>query len=165
MKTELGIVLANRRAPKVRPAEVQRLVALLVKEGTSLTAAQICPLFFGKVPTESRKRRVRAIARAARPRIVSFPNSDGYDLWERCNTEALWDCIYKLEDQGKDLIKQATVMRRALHGGYRGAASDARKAAEEMTLSLSADARDFSVPAVTQPQTATVQPILPDEGA
>lgn len=122
VKTELGLTIATS-APKATPEQVTRLISELRRAKRSLLAAELAQLMFGKT-TETAKRRVRVVAKAARPRVVSFPGSDGYDLWARCNINQLWTCVYQLETHGKELINEAHVFRKALHSGFRGEPGD-----------------------------------------
>lgn len=123
MKTELGITIESR-APKATPAQVDRMITELRKAKRSMLAAELANIMFGK-DTETAKRRVRAVAKAAKPRIVSFPGSDGYDLFARVKIDDLWRCIAEIEDAAKTLFGEAAMYRRALHSGYRGEPGDA----------------------------------------
>jgi hypothetical protein len=116
-------------APEVSAEEVARFVAILKKAGARQTAAEISALMYGTV-TESLKRKIRAIASAARPRVVSFPGSNGYTLLERCTLEEIRHGIAALESQGKSMIKDANIYRVAYHRFERGVKP------EEMTLEL-----------------------------
>ena len=71
--------------------DVERVVAILQANG-ALKAAEIAALM-GLPATENSKRKVRAIARAARPGILSFPNSDGYKLSKDCTLEEINVCV------------------------------------------------------------------------
>lgn len=121
MQTELHHASA---APAVRIDEVKQLVDVLLAAGTRLTAAEICGRMFGTA-TETLKRRVRAIAKVARPRVVSFPGSAGYELWERCTVDEILHGIEALESQGKDMIKDANLYRMAYHRRLRRATAGA----------------------------------------
>lgn len=111
--------LVKSPAPAISPDEVQRLLGALVDAGERQTAAELSVRMFGSV-TEGLKRRVRAIAGAARPRVVSFPGSNGYQLWERCTVEEIQHGIEAMEAQGKDMIRDANVYRMAYNRRYRG---------------------------------------------
>ncbi len=108
-------------APAVSMDDVRHLVTVLREADQRLSAAQICEVMFGVV-TESQKRKVRAIASAARPRVVSFPGSPGYALWEWCTIDEIRHAIEAMEEQGQGMIKDANVYRVALHRGIRGTA-------------------------------------------
>lgn len=86
--------------------EVEKLVATL-KEGGKMTAAQIC-LRWGWPATDNNKRKVRAIASAARPGIVSFPASGGYKLAQDCTLAEIDSAIRSWEAQ----IREATVNKK-----------------------------------------------------
>lgn len=75
--------------------DVEKVVAILKANGLQ-TAAQICAKL-GLEATETSKRKVRAVAKAARPHIVSFPNSKGYKLAADCSVEEIWAWISSLE--------------------------------------------------------------------
>jgi hypothetical protein len=126
-------------APAISPEDVEKLLQVLrspekviadavatlserdqqrLKRGW-LTAREIAGQMFGQ-ETETAQRRVRAIASAARPAVVSFPGSLGYNLWERCTLEEINNGIESLESQGKDMIRQANVYRMAYHRRFRG---------------------------------------------
>lgn len=122
MKTELGLTIESR-APKATPAQVGQLVSELKKAGRPMQAAELAAIMFHKT-TETAKRRVRAVAEAARPRVVSFPGSDGYDLFARVPVAEVWHCINELEDAAKTLLSRGAMYRRALHSGYRGEPGD-----------------------------------------
>lgn len=125
-------------SPAISPEDVEKLLLVLrssericaavllserdqqrLKRGW-LTAREIAVEMFG-FETETAQRRVRAIASAARPAVVSFPGSLGYNLWERCTLEEINHGIESLESQGKDMIRQANVYRVAYHRRFRGA--------------------------------------------
>lgn len=116
-------------APEVSLEDVARLISILKKSETSMTAAEIAERMYGTV-TETLKRKVRAIASAARPRSVSFPGSNGYTLIERCTIEEIRHGINALESQGKSMIKDANLYRVAYHRFERG------QKVEEMTMEL-----------------------------
>lgn len=125
MKLELGITIASK-APKAKPEHVQRLIAELRSASGPLLAADLADKLFGK-RTESAKRRIRAIAAAARWRVISSPGSDGYALLARCQVDDLWHNVYSMEAAGKALLKDAVDLRRAIHAGYRGEPGDNRQ--------------------------------------
>lgn len=110
-------------APKIAPEDVERLVSALDQAGGRMSGTELAERIYGQ-GTEGLKRRVRAIAKAARPRVVSFPGSDGYQLWERCTIEEIQHGIEALESQGKDMIREANIFRMALHRGFRGPKAD-----------------------------------------
>lgn len=109
--------------PVVAMEDVRRLVEALLNAGKNLSGEELAARLWGR-STESAKRKVRAIAKVARPRVVSFPGSNGYDLWERCTVEQIQHGIEALESQGKDMIKEANVYRMAYHRRFRPGASE-----------------------------------------
>lgn len=87
-------------------AEVEKLVQTL-RENGKMTAAQIC-LKWGWPATDNNKRKVRAIASAARPGIVSFPASGGYKLAQDCTLAEIDGAIRSWDAQ----IREATVNKK-----------------------------------------------------
>lgn len=65
-------------------------------------------------------RKVRAVASAAMPQIVSYPGSPGYRLFEHCTIEEINHCIESFESQGRDMLKRAVLYRQAYHRRFRG---------------------------------------------
>ena len=122
MRTELGLKIPSS-APKATPGQVHRLITELRTAKRRMLAAELAQIMFGKA-TETTKRRVRVIAKAAKPRIVSFPGSDGYDLYARVPVAELWRCIYEMEDAVASVLKDSAAYRRAIHSGYRGEPGD-----------------------------------------
>lgn len=134
MKAELGFSFVSA-APEVNPADVARLVGELrrakaqpVAEGARkksgrLSAAELAVIFYGN-DSETSKRRIRAIAKAARPRVVSFPGSDGYDLWSRCTQPEILHAIEAMQAAGRTYLDEALVYSKAYHAQYRGEPGD-----------------------------------------
>lgn len=116
-------------APEVSMEDVKRLVAVLKENTGWMTAAQLAERIYGS-SSESLKRSIRAIASAARPRVVSFPGSPGYRVLERCSIEEIRRGINALESQGKSMIKDANIYRVAFHRFERGAKP------EDLTMEL-----------------------------
>jgi hypothetical protein len=77
--------------PVATMKNVEDVVDVLKTHG-QLSAAEIAAKL-GLPPSENSKRKIRAIARAARPEIVSFPASDGYKLWGQCTVAEIEACI------------------------------------------------------------------------
>lgn len=102
------------QAPIVSPDDVRAVVDALKTCAEWLTAAEIA--FF----TGFTDRKVRQIAAAAMPQIVSFPGSPGYRLFERCTVEEINHCIEAFESQGRDMMKRAILYRQAYHRRFRG---------------------------------------------
>lgn len=126
-----GIKLA---APQISIEEIERVVAVLAKGQLRpgkdnapptldfwMTAEEIAAAIGASLSFE---RRVRKIASAAAPRIVSFPGSPGYKLWENCLNEEINHCIDSIQSQADDMAKRAQVYRRAYHSRYRGKLAD-----------------------------------------
>lgn len=103
---------------EIATEDVERLVGALVAAGTALTAAQLSVFLFA-VDTEGNRRRVRAIASAARPRIVSFPGSNGYDLIERCSEEELRHGIAAIRTQSSAMHRDADLYQSAYDRRFR----------------------------------------------
>jgi hypothetical protein len=116
---DLGLKLP---APAVTPEQVAQLVAVL-HEGPAdktdwtgwMTADQIAAIM-----EKGTERKVRKIASAAAPTIVSYPGSPGYKLWAACTVEEINHAIASFEAQAKDMIKRANVYRQAYHRRFRG---------------------------------------------
>jgi hypothetical protein len=104
-------------APTVTPDEVARLVAELGFKTEWQTALQLAEAL------SINDRKVRAIAAAAMPQIVSFPGSPGYRLFQHCTIEEINKCIAAFESQGSDMFKRATLYRQAYHRRFRGVVS------------------------------------------
>jgi hypothetical protein len=117
VQTEFAYTSAAGPEAAATVEDVQRVVSILVTYG-QLTAGQIA-MRLGLAPTENSKRKVRAIARAARPGIVSFPNSEGYKLLSACSIDeinaciATWDAVIRDATATKMLFLQAYHSRSA----------------------------------------------------
>lgn len=74
------------QAPDVSPEQVEAFVQYLT--GRDWTYRRQI-----EADTGWDERLVRALSRAARPRVVSYPGSPGYKLWNRCTVEELDKCI------------------------------------------------------------------------
>jgi len=101
-------------APLVTPEEVARMVAELGFKDEWQTAVQLAEAL------SLNDRKVRAIAAAAMPQIVSFPGSPGYRLFHHCTVEEINHCIDAFESQGRDMLKRAVLYRQAYHRRFRG---------------------------------------------
>lgn len=108
---ELGLQLPG---PAVPSAEVERLVAVLREGGGWMTAEEIAAKM-----EKTTERRIRKVASAAAPAIVSFPGSPGYKLWANCTVEEINHAIEAFESQARDMIKRANLFRRAYHRRFR----------------------------------------------
>lgn len=122
MNTELDLGLKTS-ASAVSPDEVETVVAVLATAPARgwMTAHEIAAALNKDQP--SFERRVRAIASAAAPEIVSYPGSPGYKLWDRCSVEEIDHAINAFETQGKDMIKRAHIYRLAYHRRHRNRAA------------------------------------------
>ncbi len=81
--------------------------------------------------TRGFKRRLRAIAEEAAPRIVSWPGSPGYILWEFATNEQLDRCDDATASQIKVMTRRLVAYRKARASRYRPPAN------EQPSLSLS----------------------------
>ncbi len=97
---------------EIAPEDVERLVIALTAAGKALTAAQLSVFLFAE-DTEGNRRRVRKIASAGRPRIVSFPGSNGYNLIERCSRDELRHGIAAIRTQSSAMHRDADIYQRA----------------------------------------------------
>lgn len=118
---ELGLKLP---APEVSPEQVKQLVDVLAiglpdtadrKRNGWMTAEEIAAKMEG-----APERKVRKIASAAAPQVVSFPGSPGYKLWGACSVEEINHAIAAFEAQATDMIKRANLYRAAYHRRFRG---------------------------------------------
>ena len=82
--------------------EVQKVVTILGQFGM-LTSGEIC-VKLGLLVNDNNKRKVRAIARASYPGILSFVGSDGYKLAKDCTLEEIWAARNALARGKRDLI-------------------------------------------------------------
>ncbi len=120
---DLGLKLP---APEVSEAQIEQLVNVLfkglhwlpeeerIKANGWMTAAQIASQM-----EDMSDRLVRKIAGAAAPGVVSYPGSPGYKLWGACTIEEINHAIEAFEAQAKDMIKRASLYRRAYHRRFR----------------------------------------------
>lgn len=100
-------------APAVTPEQVELLVAALRACDGQATAAVL------GVMMSVKDRKVREIASAAAPAVVSFPGSPGYKLWAHCSVDEINHAIEAFESQGKDMLKRANLYRQAYHKRFR----------------------------------------------
>jgi len=111
-------------APPADPAavasveEVQQVVEILARLG-QLTAAELCREL-NRPATDNNKRKVRAIARAAFPGIISFVGSDGYKLLRQCTVDEAWACVRALENLERDTTCKKKLLLDAIHTGKVG---------------------------------------------
>ena len=102
-------------APIATAEEVEWLVMLLRGKGW-MKAAQIEIAARGT----KNERKIRAIARAAAPGIVSYPGSPGYKLWVECSVEELNHCLNAWDSQIRDNTVRRTLYSRAYHARFPG---------------------------------------------
>ena len=102
-------------APVASQEEVEWLVTLLKGRGW-MTAAKLEALASGTKDD----RKIRAIARAAAPVIVSYPGSPGYKLWSECTVPELDHCLKAWDSQIRDNTLRRALYERAYHSKYRG---------------------------------------------
>ena len=96
-------------APKVRPEEIERVLAILAKSGKWMTALEIAQ------EHGLTYRKVRAIAAAAGDRILSFPGSPGYRLFRQATIEEVSRAIDATEHQAHEMMRRSIAWRRAYH--------------------------------------------------
>lgn len=99
-------------APSVTADDVERLLGAL---GDRWVTASDLGLALGWSD-----RKVRAVAAAAMPHVVSYPGSPGYRLFQHCTIEEINHCIEAFESQGSDMLKRAILYRQAYHRRFRG---------------------------------------------
>jgi hypothetical protein len=102
-------------APVATAEEVEWLVDMLKGKGW-LTAAKLEAIAQGT----KNDRKIRAIARAAAPGIVSYPGSPGYKLWSECTMEEINHCLNAWDSQIRDNTARRMLYSRAYHSRFRG---------------------------------------------
>jgi hypothetical protein len=68
------------------------------------------------------ERQCRAIASASRPRVVSYPGSPGYQLWERCTVEEIDRCLSSFRAIRVEADHTYLIYLRAYHARGHGGA-------------------------------------------
>lgn len=104
-----------KAAPVISPDDVASLVAVLGEGKAWMTAEKIAEKVQGWT-----ERKVRRIAGAACPVVVSYPGAPGYKLWSLCSVEEINHCISSFESQARDMTRRAVQYRTAYHQGFRG---------------------------------------------
>lgn len=104
---------ARQDSPAVGEEEQDWLVGVLAGKGW-LRAKEI------EASTGVNERRIRTVARACRPFVVSFPGSPGYKLWRDCTPEEIQHCIRAFASQRDDMSESHLIYYRAHHSGFRG---------------------------------------------
>jgi hypothetical protein len=120
LQPELAIKLP---APEVSPEAVEQLVAILKEKPLEWFTAERLAHAAGycdvvddqQIVTEKHLRKVRKIASAAAPKILSWPGSPGYRLATANTVPEIAHAIEALESQGKDMIRRANVYRVSYH--------------------------------------------------
>lgn len=112
-QTELSLAGRADEAPVATVEDVQRVAGVLEAHGQS-TAAEICQ-HLGWEPSENNKRKVRAVAEASRPGIVSFPNSAGYKLLRQCTLDELRACVAAWAKIRQSAAQNEALYLKAIH--------------------------------------------------
>ena len=118
-----GDCTGQTEMPLTAPAEpvasvedVRRVVAILTAaKGVEMKAAEIAAAM-GLPVTENMKRKVRAIARAARPGILSFPSSQGYKRTDDCTRDESEVCIAAWDSVIRDATATKMLYQDRRHG-------------------------------------------------
>jgi hypothetical protein len=123
-------LLRVKAPPAPRTEQVEKLLEVLRQEKGWLAAKEIAAkLGLGALTEAAIERHVRKVAAASAPRVVSYPGSPGYKLWELCSVDEINHCIEAFECQGRDMFKRANVYRMAYHKRFRGALATPEPAA------------------------------------
>jgi hypothetical protein len=115
METQLTLPAVKTPAPAIKPEDVQRLVSTLKRQSTWQTARDLAALLYGKDCTPNTERKIRAIASAAAPVVVSYPGSPGYRHFDHCTMEELNNCTNAFHSQGRDMFARAVLYSKAIH--------------------------------------------------
>lgn len=118
MIDQLPLTGLRTPAPSITPEDVKLVVQVLREVGRWMTAADLVVHLGSRSGFSDRK--VRAVAAAAMPQIVSYPGSPGYRLFQHCTIDEINHCIEAFESQGSDMLKRAVEYRRAYHKRFRG---------------------------------------------
>jgi hypothetical protein len=84
---------------------VQSVINILASAKQWLTALEIAHAWGSGFSD----RKVRRVASAAAPRIVSYPGSPDYRLFELCTVEEIDHGINAFRSQGNDMIKRSVL--------------------------------------------------------
>lgn len=98
-------------APVATVEDVDQVINVLRQATGWMTAREISEALGDTI----NDRKVRKVASAAAPQIVSYPGSPGYRLFSRCTVEEINHCINATESQGNDMIKRSVLYRTAYH--------------------------------------------------
>ena len=105
----------ENKAPTASVGDVAALVKALT--GKDWQTADSLAVALGDKWTD---RKVRAVARASAPGIVSYPGSPGYKLWSECSVEEIDRTIAAFESQATDMTARALLYRDAYFRRFRG---------------------------------------------
>lgn len=107
---------AESSEPVATVQDVQRVEAILkAAKGVEMKAAEIAQKL-GLPVNENTKRKVRAIARAARPGILSFPSSQGYKLTDDATLDEIEGCIAAWDSVIRDAPATKMLYQDRRHG-------------------------------------------------
>jgi hypothetical protein len=95
-------------APEVSEAQVAELIAYLTGRGWTYRREI-------EADTGWNERTVRALASAARPRVVSYPGSPGYKLWDYCTVEEHEKCMNAFRSVRDEAAESYLVYSRKFH--------------------------------------------------
>lgn len=98
-------------APVATIDDVEQVFNVLKRASGWMTAAQIAKELGAKFTD----RKVRKVASAAAPEIVSFPGSPGYRLFGECTVEEVDHCIATFRSQGREMLKRSMLYSRKYH--------------------------------------------------
>lgn len=113
-QTEIDFDTKVEKTPTATVGEVARLVELL--RGAGWQTAEDLSVRSGGWSD----RKVRRVASAAVPGVVSYPGSPGYCLWDECTIDEINHAIEAFESQARDMAARALIYRQAYHARYRG---------------------------------------------
>lgn len=118
MRGQLDLVLEEPtgNTPEAKVEDVRAMAAVLAGRKKAVSAASLAQLL-GQGWTD---RKVRAVARAAAPGIVSWPGAPGYKLWQECSVEEIQHAIAAFQSQARDMTARAQLYQNAYHSRFRG---------------------------------------------
>ncbi len=114
-----SLALDFTRSPDPAPVasihDVEKVLAILSENTAWQTAAEIAE----QLGSGFNDRKVRKVASSAAPRIVSFPGSPGYRLFDHCSVEEISHCIDTFRSQARDMTARSMLYERAFHQRHR----------------------------------------------
>lgn len=114
---DLGMTEAAPGAvPEAKPEDVRALAGALTGRKKAVSAADLARV----LGDGWNERKVRSVARAAAPGIVSYPGAPGYKLWEECTVDEISHAIEAFRSQARDMEKRAAIYHDAYHRRFRG---------------------------------------------